>query len=452
MRADETLSPTLLQSPERAQRHRLALEHERHLLSAILGTGARTAIDEALEADLQAAHFGVPRHGSIWWAITTIHERGEPVSTISVLEELTRMGADNGMGALLSELQGLLELDGLVTHHARCIRQNAMRRGIAETCSQILGQVWDHADPAEVLDGAQAMLQVLGQDGATGPVCVDKRTVLSRIATRLSEGEKPGMATGYADLDKLFRFKPGELILIAARPSMGKTALAFSLALQLVRPPRKIPVAFFSLEMDAESVLERGVAALSGQDLGALDGSDRTWSRITDALAKLDTAPLHLDETTSLELSALKARSRALARKEGIGAIFVDYIQLMRDGSAKGSEKRDEVDSIAKGLKALARELKVPVIALSQINREAAKVGARPQLHHLAESGTLEQHADVVLFVHRPEYYLKEQTPEDKRGVAEVIIAKQRNGAVGVVELAFHPALSRFSNLARGYQ
>jgi replicative DNA helicase len=262
-----------------------------------------------------------------------------------------------------------------------------------------------------------------------------------------------GVPTGFYDLDRMTAgFQAGDLIVLAARPSMGKTALAINIA-ENVALQEGLPVAVFSMEMGAAQLAVRIVGSIGRIDQSHLRTgklTDEEWPRLTEAIEKLRTISLHIDESAGLTSSELRANARRLARQCGqLGLIVVDYLQLM-SGSASGDENRaTELGEISRGLKMLAKELKCPVIALSQLNRSVeTRPDKRPMMSDLRESGAIEQDADIIMFIYRDEYYTKEACKEP--GVAEVIIAKQRNGPTGTVKLAFLKPITKFENLASG--
>jgi replicative DNA helicase len=280
--------------------------------------------------------------------------------------------------------------------------------------------------------------------------------VVERIETlyaRDNPSDITGTATGFTDLDrKTSGFHPGDLIIIAGRPSMGKTALAINIA-ENVALDSKLPVAIFSMEMGASQLATRmigSVGKLNQQDLRTGRLQDDDWGRLTHALGKLNDAPIHIDESAALSSLDLRARSRRLHRQNnGLGLIVVDYLQLMSSNLGKASENRaTEISEISRSLKALAKELHVPVVALSQLNRSLEqRTDKRPVMSDLRESGAIEQDADLILFIYRDEVY---NSDSPSQGKAEIIIGKQRNGPIGKVELAFRGEYTRFDNLASG--
>jgi replicative DNA helicase len=263
-----------------------------------------------------------------------------------------------------------------------------------------------------------------------------------------------GVPSGFTDFDsKTCGLQPGELIIIAARPSMGKTALTLNIA-SYVAVRKNIPVAVFSLEMGAEQLVQRLLGAQAGIDLSRIrKGQIKSteWTDMARAAGELSEAPVYIDETPGLSIAELRTKARRMHHEHGIQLLIIDYLQLM-SGPPGYENKATEVGEISKGLKSLARELSIPVIALSQLNRGVeSRTDKRPMMSDLRESGAIEQDADLIAFLYREEYYLKDKTPEDKIGVAELIIGKHRNGPTGTLELQFKSELTRFENLTRQY-
>ena len=262
-----------------------------------------------------------------------------------------------------------------------------------------------------------------------------------------------GVPTGFYDLDRMTAgLQPGDMVVLAARPSMGKTAFAINIA-EHVALNEGLPVAVFSMEMGAAQLAVRIVGSIGRIDQGHLRTgklSDEEWPRLTEAIEKLRNISLHIDETAGLTASELRANARRLARQCGkLGLIVVDYLQLMSGSGGDNENRATELGEISRGLKMLAKELGCPVIALSQLNRSVeTRPDKRPMMSDLRESGAIEQDADIIMFIYRDEYYTKDACKEP--GVAEIIIAKQRNGPTGVVKLAFLNKLTRFENLASG--
>jgi replicative DNA helicase len=313
---------------------------------------------------------------------------------------------------------------------------------------------------AAILDEAEQKIFNIGEEGArTKQGFQSMDTLVVDLLDRVQEmadnpNDVTGVPTGFYDLDRMTAgFQAGDLIVLAARPSMGKTALAINIA-EHVALNEGLPVAVFSMEMGAAQLAVRIVGSIGRIDQSHLRTgklTDEEWPRLTEAIEKLRTISLHIDESAGLTSSELRANARRLSRQCGkLGLIVVDYLQLMSGSSSDGENRATELGEISRGLKMLARELQCPVIALSQLNRSVEqRPDKRPMMSDLRESGAIEQDADIIMFIYRDEYYTKDACKEP--GVAEVIIAKQRNGPTGVVKLAFMNKITKFESLASGH-
>jgi replicative DNA helicase len=336
-------------------------------------------------------------------------------------------------------------------------------RKLAEVGSDIASSAYNPTgrDAAQLLDEAESKVFEIAEAGSKGkqgfismpPLLTQVVERIETLYARDNTSDVTGTATGFTDLDrKTSGLHPGDLVIVAGRPSMGKTALAINIA-ENVALDSKLPVAIFSMEMGAAQLVMRmigSVGKLNQQDLRTGKLQDDDWGRLTQALGKLNDAPIHIDESAALSSLDLRARSRRLHRQNnGLGLIVVDYLQLMSSNVGKASENRaTEISEISRSLKALAKELQVPVIALSQLNRSLEqRTDKRPVMSDLRESGAIEQDADLILFIYRDEVY---NSDSPSQGKAEIIIGKQRNGPIGKVELAFRGEYTRFDNLAPG--
>jgi replicative DNA helicase len=311
---------------------------------------------------------------------------------------------------------------------------------------------------AQILDEAEQKIFNIGEEGSRmkqGFQSMDSLVVdlLDRVEEMSQNpNDITGVATGFYDFDRMTSgLQPGDLVVLAARPSMGKTALAINIA-EHVAVNEGLPVAVFSMEMGAAQLAIRIVGSIGRIDQGHLRTgklSDDEWPRLTEAIEKLRSISLHIDETPGLTPSELRANARRLARQCGkLGLIVVDYLQLMSGSSSDGDNRATELGEISRGLKMLAKELQCPVIALSQLNRSVEqRTDKRPMMSDLRESGAIEQDADVIMFIYRDDYYNKDSK---EPGVAEVIIGKQRNGPTGTVKLAFLKPITKFESLASG--
>ncbi len=433
------------------------LEAETSVLGSILLDPS--AIDRVVQS-LDPEDFYRENSGAIFRAACTLFREGEPVDTVTLAAELAKMGVLERVGgrAHLALLQEQVPTAANCEHYAAIVRDCArMRRLIvAGTSVSGLGYQGDlDADDAE--NQAQALVYGLTADrvGTGMEKLFDLlRPAMDRIDAQMARGDGVvGLPTGFTDLDRMTSgLKASDLVLIAGRPSMGKTALAENV-MRRVAMEQRIPVVFFSLEMSKEQLVERLLcehARIDAQRLHRGTLSEVEYDRLAGALGPLGDAPIYIDDSPVLDDLTFRLKARQARSREGAGLILVDYIQLM---SAKGKRGDDinrvqEVSAISRTLKAVARELSVPVLALSQLSRAPeARTDKRPILSDLRESGSLEQDADVVMFIYRDDYYNREKS--EKPGIAEVIVAKNRSGPTGVVELAFRRELTRFENLER---
>ncbi|MGA7595649.1 MAG: replicative DNA helicase [Gallionella sp.] len=404
-------------------------------------------------------------HRLIFRQIMRLSELAKPVDVITVAEALEIAGELDKVGGLpyLGGLAQNVPSAANIRRYGEIVRERSIMRRLAEVGSDIASSAYNPTgrDAAQLLDEAESKVFEIAEAGAKGkqgfvsmpPLLTE---VVERIETlygRDNPSDITGTATGFTDLDRMTSgLQPGDLIIIAGRPSMGKTALAINIA-ENVAMDSKLPVAIFSMEMGATQLAMRmlgSVGKLNQQDLRTGRLQDDDWGRLTHALGKLNDAPIHIDESAALSALDLRARSRRLHRQSnGLGLIVVDYLQLMSSNVGKASENRaTEISEISRSLKALAKELHVPVIALSQLNRSLEqRPNKRPVMSDLRESGAIEQDADLILFIYRDEVYSSD-SPD--KGKAEIIIGKQRNGPIGMVALAFRGEYTRFDNLAPG--
>jgi len=404
-------------------------------------------------------------HRLIYRQIVRLSEMAKPVDVITVAEALEIAGELDKVGGLpyLGSLAQNVPSAANIRRYGEIVRERSIMRKLAEVGSDIASSAYNPTgrDAAQLLDEAESKVFEIAEAGSKGkqgfiPMPPLLTQVVERIETlyaRDNASDVTGIATGFTDLDrKTSGLHPGDLIIIAGRPSMGKTALAINIA-ENVAMDSKLPVAIFSMEMGATQLVMRmigSVGKLNQQDLRTGKLQDDDWGRLTQALGKLNDAPIHIDESAALSSLDLRARSRRLSRlNNGLGLIVVDYLQLMSSNVGKASENRaTEISEISRSLKALAKELQVPVIALSQLNRSLEqRTDKRPVMSDLRESGAIEQDADLILFIYRDEVY---NPDSQQQGKAEIIIGKQRNGPIGKIELAFRGEYTRFDNLAPG--
>jgi len=401
-------------------------------------------------------------HQLIYAAIATLVNAGKPADVITVFEHLSSQGRADEVGGLayLNSLAQYVPSAGNIRRYAEIVRERAILRKLIGASDDIAGSAFNPKGRpvATILDEAEQKIFHIGEEGSRlkqGFQSLD--TLVVNLLDRVQEmADNPnditGVPTGFIDLDRMTSgLQAGDLVVLAARPSMGKTALAINIA-EHVALHEGLPVAVFSMEMGAAQLAVRIVGSIGRIHQGRLRTGKLTaeeWPRLTEAIEKLRQVSLHIDETAGLTTSELRANARRLARQCGkLGLIVVDYLQLM-SGSSSGDENRaTELGEISRGLKMLAKELQCPVIALSQLNRSVeTRTDKRPLMSDLRESGAIEQDADIIMFIYRDEYYTKDACKEP--GVAEIIIGKQRNGPTGTVKLTFLNVLTRFESMAQ---
>ncbi|QUD89010.1 replicative DNA helicase [Phenylobacterium montanum] len=462
------------------------IDAEQALLGSLLFDNA---VFEKLSDQLQPRHFYEPFHARLFAAIEEYIKRGQLAEPIMLMERFRQDAAFNELGGLryLADLVDRAPPGANAPEYARLIYDLALRRDLIRIGGEIAADATSDRPARDQIESAEQQLYSLAETGATSQGFVPFSDALRGAVEMAAEafgrdGGLAGLSTGLIDLDqKLGGLHPSDLIILAARPSMGKTALAVNIAFNVARNYAWEPqpdggrktvnggiVAFYSLEMSAEQLAMRILADASGVSSdrlrkGEIDASE--FGRVRDAAFEIGSSPLHIDATGGLALAKLAARARRLKRQAGLDLLIVDYLQLITLGDASLANNRvQEVSQITMGLKALAKELSVPIIALSQLSRQVeSREDKRPQLSDLRESGSIEQDADVVMFIYRESYYKgraepREGTPEHLawqeemdhiRGVAEVIIGKQRHGPIGTVKLHYHEDTTRFGNLAR---
>ena len=430
------------------------IEAEESLLSAILVDN--TALLEVVET-LSAADFYRTAHQKIYEAITGLFDKAEPIDLVTLNNHLKEKGHLEAVGgaAFLARLVDVVPLAANAQHYARIVHDKAVLRRLIEKANAISKRCFQEQGPTdEIVDFAEnAIFEVADQKARQAFYPLSK--LIDGNISFLEEKQKnkslvTGVPTGFRQLDNLTSgLQNSDLIILAARPSMGKTALALNIA-RNAAVEAGVPVAVFSLEMSKEQLSLRLLCAEARIDSSRLRSgflTDEDWHRVTDAASDLSDAPIFIDDSASLSAMEVRAKARRLKMDKNIGLIVIDYLQLMQ-GRA-GAERRDlEISEISRSLKALAKEINLPVIALSQLNRMLEQRNdRRPRLSDLRESGALEQDADVVAFIYRDEVYNKEENNPNK-GTAEIILAKQRNGPTGDIKLTFLNAYTRFENLA----
>lgn len=433
------------------------LDAEKSLLGAVL-------IDEETLADISehvtTKDFYEKRHAIIYGGMMRLYEKHKPVDLLTLTDELKRKSEIEAVGgsAYLTELTNYVPTSAHAEAYAELVAQKAVRRRLIKASSEIseLGYNED-TTTQELLEKAEAELfsvsdQSLKQD------LVSIESILTESFDRMEElhrnkGALRGVRTGYRDLDNMTAgLQRSDLIILAARPAMGKTTLVTNLAYN-VATVAKQPVLFFSLEMSKEQLVDRMLSDASGVDAWSIrtgNLSDDDFSKLSEAMGELAEAPIYIDDTPGVSVLEMRTKARRAAHEQPLGLIIVDYLQLMQGSGRTEGNRVQEVSEISRGLKLIARELNVPVIALSQLSRSVESRSPQiPQLADLRESGSIEQDADIVMFIYREAYY----NPETEReNITDLIIAKHRNGPTGKVELYFHPERLRFMSLDRKHE
>jgi replicative DNA helicase len=425
------------------------LDAEQSVLGSILlDNEAYTLIDGILAAD----DFYKEGHRKIFRGLEGLYQRAEPMDLVTLSDALRRSGDLEAVGNV-PYLIGLVDSTptaAYVESYARIVREKRLLRDLISMSGSIMQSAFDQALPLdEIVEKAEQGVYALATT-RTGDRFRHMRDLSAETARHLSElqaGVIEGISSGFTELDRMLTggFKPGSLNILAARPSMGKTALSLAFAHSAAKGRRG--GAFFSLEM-SDVQLEQRLLAMEGRiDMQRLRNGqmhDRDWQRAADTLGVLSELDIFVDDSPELSIGEFRSRARRLASRSRLEWIIVDYLQLMRGPS--GGNREQEISAISRGLKATARELDVPVIALSQLSRAVeSRPNKRPMLSDLRESGSIEQDADLVMFIYRDEYY---DPKSEQQGVAEVIIGKQRNGPVGTVELTYLASHTRFANKA----
>ncbi len=445
-----------------------SIEAERTILGAILLDPM--AYNDAAEK-LRSDDFSLDSHRRIYARINDLVDQGRAVDMITLMEELRRHKELEAIGgpAYIASLTENLPRRLSIEEYVRIVKDKSLLRQLMGICQTTLARAADQSEDAlEVLNAAESQMLEVSERGITQGFASIPDIVKSSFGSidQLYEQgrEITGLATHYSEFDRMTSgLQQSELIIIAARPSMGKTAWAINIAQNASVKDGKV-VAVFSLEMSKESLLRRLLASealVNSKKIqtGFLPRADR--DKLIEALGRLSESKMFIDDTPGITLAEMRAKARRLRQQQGgLDLIVIDYLQLMSGGSGgpgrKGYENRtQEVSAVSRGLKALAKEMRVPVIALSQLSRASEQRGGdkKPMLSDLRESGSIEQDADVVAFIHRESYYNKTEDGEedpDSKGKAEIIIAKQRNGPTGTVHLAYLADFTRFENLERG--
>ncbi|MFT3719550.1 replicative DNA helicase [Pseudorhodoferax sp.] len=402
-------------------------------------------------------------HRLIFSSVRDLVNANKPADVITVYEALQSVGKADDVGGLayLNALAQFVPSAANIRRYAEIVRERSILRKLVTASDEIATAAFNTQGRAveKILDEAEQKIFNIGEEGARNRQGFQAmESLVVNLLDRVQEmadhaNDITGVPTGFYDLDRMTSgLQPGDLVVLAARPSMGKTAFAVNIA-EHVALHEGLPVAIFSMEMGAAQLAVRIVGSIGRVDQSHLRNgrlTDDEWPRLTEAIEKLRNISLHIDETPGLSPSELRANARRLARQCGkLGLIVVDYLQLMSGSGGSDENRATELGEISRGLKMLARELQCPVIALSQLNRSVEqRPDKRPMMSDLRESGAIEQDADIIMFIYRDEYYTKDACKEP--GVAEIIIAKQRNGPTGTVKLAFLRNITKFESLAAG--
>lgn len=422
--------------------------------SLLLDREALTAVNEVLKPE----DFYKNAHKEIYRSIVKLHEDNQPVDMVTLSEQLRKENKLDSCGgiAYITELANAVPTSANVGHYAKIVKEKALLRQLIYAATKIASRGYEEPDEVDqLIDEAEKLIFDISQKQRSQDFTIIREVLMDtfdKIEQLYNKQENiTGIPTGFTDLDSLLSgLQPSDLIILAARPAMGKTTLALNMA-QYAAVKGGEPVAIFSLEMSKDQLVQRMLCAKANIDAhklrtGNLDSED--WPKLTKAVGPLSQAPIFIDDSASISVMEMRAKARKLKSEHGLSAIFIDYLQLMQ--SAKTLENRQqEISQISRSLKALAKELNVPVVALSQLSRAVEqRQDKRPMLSDLLESGGIEANADVVLFIYRSAYYNLEGEDDN---IAEIIVAKQRNGPIGTVELYFKNQYNRFMNIERRY-
>lgn len=405
---------------------------------------------------LNPEDFYLESHRVVFQVILELEDNGEAADLVTVTDRLGRKNELEKVGGItyVASLTNIAPTAANVEYYARIVEEKALLRNLINLAVRIAGMSYEGTeDGVRLMDEAEKMLLELGSRRTSAVFAEVKDILLDTFKhfefLQRHKGEITGIPTGFVELDRLCQgLQPGDLIITAGRPSMGKTSLGMCIAYQAAAQTKR-PVAVFSLEMSKEQLVQRMLCAESMVDQHKLRGgfiSENDWAKLTDQAREMAKMPIFIDDSGVLTVRQIRAKARRIHMEKGLGLIVIDYLQLMQ-GYGRTENRQQEIADISRSLKALAKELNVPVMALAQLSRSVEqRQDKRPQLSDLRESGSLEQDADVVMFIYRDEYYNPET---EKIGIAEILIAKQRNGPTGVVELAFLKEYTKFMNLAR---
>ncbi|WP_194843487.1 replicative DNA helicase [Paenibacillus sp. FSL W8-1187] len=433
------------------------LEAEQAVLGAVLlqAEALITAMEKVRPED-----FYLSSHQLVFEAMIELGENNQPIDLVTLTAYLSDRSQLEEVGGVsyLAKLASVVPTAANVEHYAQIVEEKSMLRRLIRTATTIVSDGYGATDDIGLMlsEAEQRIMEIANRRSSSGFVSI--RDVLMEVFERVeflytNKGGSTGIPSGFVDLDKMTSgFQRSDLIIVAARPSVGKTAFALNIA-QNVGVRARETVAIFSLEMSAAQLVQRMVCAESNVDAGRmrtgfLEGDD--WEKLTMAIGALSEAEIYIDDTPGITVSDIRAKCRRLKKERNLGMILIDYLQLIQGRGKAGENRQQEVSEISRTLKQIARELEVPVIALSQLSRGVEqRQDKRPMMSDLRESGSIEQDADIVAFLYRDDYYDKET---EKKNIIEIIIAKQRNGPVGTVELAFLKNFNKFVSLDRTHE
>lgn len=429
------------------------LEAEKSVLGSMMLS--KKAIDEVAEI-IKGRDYYLPKHELLHDTIMELHSEGEPADAITVanaLETNGKLGTVGGRDYLYS-LIASVPTAASATYYARIVGERAILRRLVDAGTRIvqLGYATDGTEVDDIVDAAQAEVMQVAEDRSRNDY-IPLKDFSNELLVELEEiqangGPSQGLATGLIDLDNLTTgLQPGQMIIVAARPAMGKSTLAMNF-LRSAAIHQKKPAIIFSLEMSRSEIGMRLIAAEAGVLFGNMRRGklqNKDWSKITACMGRLTEAPLYIDDSPNMAMNEIRSKCRRLKQQVGLSLVVIDYLQLMTSGK-KIESRQQEVSEFSRSLKLLAKELEIPVVAVAQLNRgPEQRTDKKPMIADLRESGSLEQDADVIILLHRPDYYNK----EERAGEADIIVAKHRNGETATLPVAFQGHYARFSDLAR---
>lgn len=426
-----------------------SIEAEQAVIGGVLASGHAEKVSDLIRAE----DFYRLEHRLTWKAISALADAGQSVDLVTVTERLAAHGELDDAGGKGQVAQWAVEStgDANLRSYAHIIADRARRRDVLAAAGQMMEQAHGADSAADALEAAQSAVMQIGADsGGSGPVAIRDamKGWMDQMEARAdSAGGVTGMPTGYADLDtRTTGLHPGNFVVVAGRPGMGKTA--FAMGMLAAAGKAGSPAIVFSMEMSREELVERAVAATARVDLHSIRSArldDADWSAIANATGALKAWPLWIDDTPALRISQIRARARRQKQRHGLSLVVVDYMSLAR---GEGENRNNQIGDVSQGLKALAKELGVPVVALAQLNRGVeSRPNKRPTLQDLRESGQIEQDADLVVFLYRDEVY-NDDTPD--KGIAEIIIGKHRNGETGRFPMVFRAETAQYLDAAPG--